>query len=443
MAAERTALIICDMWDAHWCKSAATRTAELAPRVNALAKALRQQGALIIHAPSDTMKFYENTPQRRRAQTAPAIAPPSPPDRAGGPPLPIDDTDGGCDDSTPCPIPDGKQTPYPWTRQTAAIDIAEPDAVTDSGAEVYNLLRQHGVKHLLVCGVHANMCVLHRSFGIKQMTRWGIDTMLVRDLTDALYNPAKAPFVSHAKGTEMVIAHIERHWCPSIHSGQILGDAKPTKVVLISAEQEYSAKKTLPAFAKAELEPLGFSCAHLNSDDVNQIAGLDALQDADVLVLFLRRRTLPPEQLAVFQKWCAAGKPVVAMRTASHGFQNWLEFDHDVLGGHYANHYGKGPPTKVAVNADAAGNPLLRGVTPGAFTSQGSLYKTSPLAEGVTPLLWGAFADKPPEPMAWTHLYKGGRVFYTSLGHPDDFEKPQFKALLRNAVLWAADRPIP
>ena len=441
-AAGETALVICDMWDDHWCKSAARRTGELAPRIDKLAKALRAQGGLVIHAPSDVMKFYDGTPQRRRAQDAPKVQPPSPPNRLGGPPLPIDDSDNGCDDQPQCPIPNGKTTPYPWTRQIATIEVAEPDAVTDKGDEVYNLLKQRGIKHLLVCGVHTNMCVLHRSFAIKQMTRWGVDTALVRDLTDSLYNPRKAPYVSHAKGTDLVVEHIERHWCPSVHSGQILGDARPTKVVLISAEQEYQAKETLPAFAKEELEKLGFACTHINSDSTTSIEGLGALDDADVLVLYHRRRTLPEDQLARFKAWFDAGKPVVAVRTASHGFQNWLEFDRVVLGGTYGNHYGKGV-AQIAVDPKAASHPILRGVTPAAFDTNGSLYKSSPLMSTATPLLLGTFKDKPVEPAAWTNAYKGGRVFYTMLGHPDDFRTPQFRVLLRNAVLWAADKPIP
>src|SRR4051794_36138260 len=104
-APSETALIICDMWDAHWCKSATTRTGQIAPRIDKLAKTLRAQGSLIIHAPSDTMKFYEGTPQRLLAKNAPAAQIPSPPNRRGGPALPIDDTDNGCDDEPQCTIP--------------------------------------------------------------------------------------------------------------------------------------------------------------------------------------------------------------------------------------------------------------------------------------------------------------------------------------------------
>src|SRR5687767_14598501 len=112
--------------------------------------------------------------------SAPKVEPPSPPNRRGGPALPIDDSDNGCDDQPQCTIPNGKTIPYPWTRQIDTIQVVAGDAITDDGQEVYNLLKQRGIKHLLVCGVHTNMCVLHRSFAIKQMTRWGVDVALVR-----------------------------------------------------------------------------------------------------------------------------------------------------------------------------------------------------------------------------------------------------------------------
>jgi hypothetical protein len=83
------------------------------------------------------------------------------------------------------------------------------------------------------------------------------------------------------------------------------------------------------------------------------------------------------------------------------------------------------------------------GGLPSTFESKGSLYKNNPLPEGSRPLLVGKWTDKPEEPIAWTHAYMGGRVFYTSLGHPDDFETPAFRRLLLNGVFWALDRPIP
>ena len=104
----------------------------------------------------------------------------------------------------------------------AGIKIAEDDVISDDGEEVYSFLRASGIANLLVMGVHTNMCVLNRSFAIKQMTAWGIRCVLVRDLTDTMYNPGRAPYVSHDRGTELVVEYIERHWCPSMLSRDLL-----------------------------------------------------------------------------------------------------------------------------------------------------------------------------------------------------------------------------
>lgn len=214
-APAEVALLLCDVWDVHWCKGANERLAKLLPRMAEVVKVLRSQGALIIHAPSDTMAFYEGTPQRKRAQAAPPVKPPEP-RKLPDPPLPIDASDQGCTEDPPCRVHKA------WSRQHPAIEIAEPDAVTDKGAEVYNLLQQRGIKTLVICGVHTNMCVLHRSFGIKQMTRWGVPCVLVRDLTDTMYNPKRPPYVPHDRGTELVVEFIEKHWCPSVLSEDLL-----------------------------------------------------------------------------------------------------------------------------------------------------------------------------------------------------------------------------
>src|SRR5687767_9702049 len=122
---KKTALIICDMWDQHWCKGATERVGEMAPHMNEVVKAARAKGVFIIHAPSGTMKFYEGTPQRKRAQEAPVAQPPVELkgwchlDPAKEAPLPIDDSDGGCDDDPQC------KTHSPWKRQIATIEIAD------------------------------------------------------------------------------------------------------------------------------------------------------------------------------------------------------------------------------------------------------------------------------------------------------------------------------
>jgi nicotinamidase-related amidase len=82
-------------------------------------------------------------------------------------------------------------------------------------------MKAKGITTLFVMGVHTNMCVLNRSFAIKQMVKWGVVTYLVRDLTDAMYNPKMKPFVTHEKGTNLIIEHIEAYWCSTVLSKEL------------------------------------------------------------------------------------------------------------------------------------------------------------------------------------------------------------------------------
>jgi nicotinamidase-related amidase len=214
---KKTAIVVCDMWDDHWCKSAASRCAELAKKAEPVLKACRAQGMTIIHCPSDTMPFYKDHPARARVAKVKAVAPPKAKD-VPDPPLPVDDSDGGCDD-----VPQPRFVKA-WTRQHAAITIdGARDYISENGGEVYSIMREKGIDTLLVMGVHTNMCVLKRSFAIKQMVKWDVRTFLVRDLTDALYNPKMKPMVTHDKGTQLVIEYIEQHWCPTIQSKSLVG----------------------------------------------------------------------------------------------------------------------------------------------------------------------------------------------------------------------------
>ena len=213
----KTAVVVCDMWDDHWCQSASKRCAELAKKAEPVLKACRDSGMTIVHCPSDTMAFYKDHPARTRVARVEKVAPPKAKDLPS-PPLPVDDSDGGCDDEKPA-----KQFKA-WTRQHAAITIdGDKDYITDNGGEVYGILKEKGIDTLLVMGVHTNMCVLNRSFAIKQMVKWDVRTLLVRDLTDAMYNPKMKPLVTHDKGTQLIVEHIERHWCPTVESKSLLG----------------------------------------------------------------------------------------------------------------------------------------------------------------------------------------------------------------------------
>jgi nicotinamidase-related amidase len=211
------------MWDDHTCPNAAKRVSQMAPRMNEVLKAARAKGVLIIHCPSGTMKFYDRHPGRKLAQSAPPVEAVRPLagwcylDKDREPPLPIDDSDS-CD----CERTWKKGDPYPWTHENDALEIVDGDAITDS-AEAYYLMRQRRITNVIVMGVHTNMCVLGRPFGIRQLVYQGLNVALMRDMTDTMYNPAQSPFVSHFEGTDLVIEHIERHWCPTLTSVDFLG----------------------------------------------------------------------------------------------------------------------------------------------------------------------------------------------------------------------------
>ncbi len=215
----KTAIVICDMWDTHTCSMSAQRVSLMAPRMNRIVSEARSLGVMIIHSPSDTMKFYEGTPWRERMKAAPKAESPFPllarcprvPEEESG--FPIDDSKGGCDDPV---IREFKGPPYPWTREHPAIDIVGYDGISDSGQEVYNFCKLEGIDKIVLMGVHTNICILNRGFGARQMTRLGFEVVLARDLTDAMYDPRTRPFVSHTRGTALVIEHIEKMWCPSI-----------------------------------------------------------------------------------------------------------------------------------------------------------------------------------------------------------------------------------
>jgi type 1 glutamine amidotransferase len=262
-----------------------------------------------------------------------------------------------------------------------------------------------------------------------------------------------------------MIEHVERFWCPTITSAAFLGGAefrfsedKRPLVVFLIGEDEYKTWETLPQFARRDLGWRGLRVSVIQEDknDKNRFPGLvEALRDADLLWVSVRRRGLPKDQLDAVRAHLAAGKPIVGLRTASHAFaprepttgngEWWPGFDHEVLGGNYTGHHGAGSKTTIRAAPAAETNPILTGIHVEQLVGNGSLYIVSPLQEGAKPLLVGSIPEKPAEPVAWTREFgdKKARVFYTSLGHPEDFENPAFRRLLLNATLWALDRPIP
>jgi len=439
---KQTAIIICDMWNEHWCKGATRRVAELAPHMNDVVSKARNKGVLIIHAPSGTVKAYVDHPARKRAQDALKVD--NLPDgiekwcnwidekeKTVG--YPIDHSDGGCDCEPTC-----KQgPPWPWKNQIDTIEIKNNDAISDSGEEIWNLLAQYGIKNVILMGVHTNMCVLGRPFGLRNMAKSGKNVVLMRDLTDTMYNSKMRPVVSHFTGTDLVVKHIEKYVCPTITSTVITGkpafcfknDKRP-RVVFISAESEYGAVETLPEFAHELQIKYGLYCeilqgsAEKNSKDRHDLAGLEALTNADLAVLFMRRRAIAAEQMKYFRDYLNNGGPLIGLRTASHsldtrgnapeGYAEWPKLDPEVLGGNYHGHHGSGPKCTVTLAAGATGHPILAGVKL-PLLSNGSLYEVRPLEDSTKRLLIGTIPDKNTRsPAFFIHPSATRTIFRTS-----------------------------
>ena len=216
----------------------------------------------------------------------------------------------------------------------------------------------------------------------------------------------------------------------------LTASAPPLRICLLSASAEYKSDESLAEFQKYLESNYPVVCSRaFGKDKGNELPGLEALDASDLMIVFTRRVTLPPAQLERLQKYIASGRPIIGLRTASHAFANYLEFDHDVLGGGYKGHFTNSE-VHVSLVASNGNHPVLKGVTP--FWSA-KLYKNPTLALDDTVLLLGSIPGHT-EPVAWTRPHAGGRVFYTSLGTPEDFKQESFRKLLVNAILWTANR---
>ena len=495
---EETAVIICDMWDRHWCPDATARVAELAHSMNNVLSLARDKGVLIVHAPSDCMDYYKDYPGRKAAKRykdkkIAALANgdllPSEKDAV----WPVDQSDEGCEN--------GEARPHKvWTKQIDALTIKDEDLISDSGAEVGAYFKKKGIKNVILMGVHTNMCVIGRSFGLRAMKKMGFNVVLMRDMTDLMYNHEMSPYVNHFSGLDLMVEYIETYVCPSVVSCDFTGqkqfrfqeDNRP-KVAFVTAESEYRANQRLPEFAheltlrdihcdfslgipimedakrdasadvKAEYEAYGMP---IDTDGKtvfptrHNLENLQILDDANLMVVFIRRRALEPEKMAKIKDYVASGRPVLGIRTASHAFDakgnvprsggvivaakesasnmlsQWPEFDRDVLGGNYQGHYGHlKEPTVISIVPGMENHPLLKNVPKEGFNSPNWLYRNRPLrSENDQVLLVGTIPNELPEPVLWINKTEKNNVIYTSLGHWDDWKNEAFKNLMNNAV---------
>jgi nicotinamidase-related amidase len=462
--AAETAIIICDMWDRHWCRGATKRVTEMAPFMNNVISIAREKGVLIVHAPSDCMEYYKDQPARKlgkryklksiEEKLGDGIL-----ESEAGAAWPFKISGGGCDDIPQCEIGS------PWKKQIETIEILDGDAITDSGVEAGSLFMKKGIRNVILVGVHTNMCVIGRSFGLRNMVRLGMNVVLMRDMTDTMYDAASWPYVSHFTGNSLMHEYIEKYVCPTMVSSDFTGqnqfrfkdDTRPL-VAFVMADGEYHSNQRLPELADELLLTKNVNCEFAIGKPVtsgegrNNIENLQILNDADLAVFFVRRRALEPHKLAIIKHCVASGKPILGIRVTSHAFAAkaniprdgdtsaflsvWPEFDEEILGGNYHGFYRHvNGGCDISIVPGMEKHPLFKGVDPEGFNSQITLYKNRPLrSETAQVLLTGSIPGEPSEPVLWINRNKYGMAIYTALGHPDDWEIESFKNIMINSV---------
>ena len=235
-------------------------------------------------------------------------------------------------------------------------------------------------------------------------------------------------------------------------------------IVFVVGEGEYRSEVTMPALAKVLTDHYGFRTTvlideELHGGDGNNIQGLDALETADLLVLYLRFRELPDDQLAKLQAYIDRGGPIVAFRTTTHAFnydeddpreRKWNSFGARELGAPWIHHYGHNASTDATIVGKHA---ILTGVNP-EFHVRSWTYHVRPdyPPKDAHILIQGRpvfpdderGGDETVNPIAWTHTHTGGgRVFTTTMGHPEDFRVGDFRRLIVNGVYWCLEKEAP
>ena len=263
-------------------------------------------------------------------------------------------------------------------------------------------------------------------------------------------------------------------------------------VVLMSGDEEYRSEEALTQLAKILAKHHGFTCTvlyaidpqtgEISPNEQKNIPGLESLRKADLLVIATRFRNLPDEQMKEIDDYLRAGKPVVGMRTATHGFnipkdrayahygngyagekKEWADgFGRAVLGEKWISHHGHHAheSTRGLIVPGAKDHPILRGIADGDIWGPTDVYgvrlplpgDSQPLVlgqvlEGMTadaPVVTGADAKKnePMMPVAWVKTYSveggpKGRVFTTTMGSSTDLASAGMRRLLVNACYWA------
>lgn len=219
----------------------------------------------------------------------------------------------------------------------------------------------------------------------------------------------------------------------------------PMLAELLESHHGFRTSQVIPVDDQGNMDP--------KAD--RSLQGLEALADADLAVFYLRWRTLPDDQMQKIVDYVNSGRPMIGLRTTTHAFRNqegdfarWNDgFGQEIFGQRWITHHGGRSST--AVFPAISPHPILRGVEP--FTGRSWLYHVTPVqGEDVQTLLLGRAigsnrAEDSPfpliQPVAWTKTFTGdtdrtARVFFTTLGHPEEFADINMRRLMINAIFW-------
>jgi len=260
------------------------------------------------------------------------------------------------------------------------------------------------------------------------------------------------------------------------------GAGQGKHIVFVTGDEEYRSEESMPMLAKILAVHHGFQCTVLfaiNKESgeidpvtVDNIPGLEALQTADLMVLFTRFRELPDEQMKYIMDYTNSGKPIVALRTATHPFYyqkhkdspyakwSWDNKDSQYKGGYgrqvlgetWISHYGdhQKESTRGIIAEGMENHPIVRGV--GVIWGPSDVYGLTTLQGDCKPVIIGHVLagmnpddkenpSKKPLPVAWMKSYTGesgkaSRIFTTTMGHAGDLKDENFRRLLVNACYW-------
>ena len=258
------------------------------------------------------------------------------------------------------------------------------------------------------------------------------------------------------------------------------GPGQGKHIVFLASDHEYRAEETCPALARILAKHLGFKCTVVFGVDANghieagssKVNGLEALEKADLFVIFARFLNLPDDQMAHIVAYLERGGPVVGLRTSSHAFKipaqsKYAKYDfksktegyengfgHQVLGNTWVGHYGTNHKqgTRITTVPEQRGHVILTGVGETAFCHAGAYVgKPGPdftvltMSQPLVSMQPDAAPDtaKPPMPSTWTRHYvaKDGskhRVFHSTQGASEDILDENYRRLIINGILWAA-----